>query len=173
VVAAALAARSVALIGFGIDSLIEIFASMVVVWQLAGVGNDRERPALRLIGMAFLALSVYVLIQAIRTLSMRMHAAASIPGIARLAATLAAMLLLSWGKGTTGRLLDNPGLPTESHVTPIDAYLAAAVLMGLMLNATAGWWWADPVAGLVIVYYGLKEGRNALLASSGSASSEK
>ena len=68
------------------------------------------------------------------------------------------MLLLAWGKGITGRQLGNPVLQTESHVTLIDAVLAASVLVGLILNAIAGWWWADPLAGLVIVYYGIKEG---------------
>ena len=68
------------------------------------------------------------------------------------------MLLLAWGKGVTGRQLGNAVLQTESRVTLIDAALAAAVLVGLVLNAVVGWWWADPLAGLVIVYYGLKEG---------------
>lgn len=165
VVLAAIAAHSVALIGFGIDSLIEIFASMVVIWHLKDVGRDRERPALRLIGVAFLALALYVLIQAIRTMVTRAHPGASMSGIAWLAATLIAMLLLSWGKQRTGNLLDNPVLMTEAHVTLIDAYLAAAVLVGLILNAATGWWWADPCAGLVIVYYGFQEARKTLVAS--------
>jgi divalent metal cation (Fe/Co/Zn/Cd) transporter len=167
VVSAAMAAHSVALIGFGIDSLIEIFASTVVVWQLKDVGHDREKPALRLIGGAFFALAIYVLVQAIRTLVTQAHPNTSIPGIAWLAATLVAMLLLSWGKQITGRELGNPVLSTEAHVTLIDAYLAAAVLMGLILNAAIGWWWADPFAGLVIVYYGFKEGQETLLTSRG------
>jgi divalent metal cation (Fe/Co/Zn/Cd) transporter len=166
VVAAAIAARSVALAGFGIDSLIEIFASVLVVWQLKGIGHEREKPALRLIGIASFALAIYVLIQAIRTLVSRAHPVASILGIAWLAATLVAMLLLSWGKRRTGRLLDNPALMTEARVTLIDAYLAAAVLIGLILNAAIRRWWADPFAGLVIVYYGFEEGRKTLLASS-------
>lgn len=168
VVTAALVAHSVALIGFGIDSLIEIFDSMVVVWQLRDVGHDRERPALRLIGGALFALAIYVLIQAIRVLVTQSHPGTSIPGIAWLAATLGAMLLLSLGKQITGKELGNPVLVTESRVTLIDAYLAAAVLFGLLLNLVAGWWWADPVAGLVIVYYGFREGRETLLASGGS-----
>src|SRR5690348_6574632 len=98
VMAAAIAAGSVALAGFGIDSLIEIFAYIVVVWQLKDIGPEREKPARRLIGIAFFALAIYVLIQAIRTFVSRAHPAASILGIAWLAATLAAMLLLSWGK---------------------------------------------------------------------------
>jgi len=161
VVAAAVAAHSVALIGFGIDSLIEIFASVVVVWQLQDAGHERERPALRLIGGAFFALALYILVQATRVLVLRAHPHTSLPGVAWLAATCVAMLLLAWGKRITGTQLNNPVLKTEAHVTLIDAYLAFAVLVGLLLNVVAGWWWADPVAGLVIVYYGFTAGRDA------------
>lgn len=158
---AAIAARSVALAGFGLDSLIEIFASVVVVWQLRGINQGRERMALRLIGTAFFALALYILAQAAYTLVAQIHPARSPLGVAWLAATLAAMLLLAWGKLVTGRQLRNPVLLTEARVTLIDALLAAAVLVGLVLNALLGWWWADPVAALVIVYYGIKEGLTA------------
>jgi len=161
VITAAFAARSVALAGFGLDSLIEIFASVIVVWQLTGVNQHRERRALRLIGGAFFALALYILGQEAFTLILGIRPTTSVGGIAWLAATLIAMLLLSQGKRITGRQLGNPVLATEAHVTLIDAYLAAAVLVGLTLNAAVGWWWADPLAGLVIVYYGIKEGRAA------------
>jgi divalent metal cation (Fe/Co/Zn/Cd) transporter len=161
VLAAAFAAGSVALAGFGLDSLIEIFASVIVVWQLKGVGQNREQRALRLIGLAFFALAIYVLAQSGRSLLSQAHPETSVLGIGWLAATLAVMLLLAWGKHVTGRQLDNPVLKTESRVTLIDAYLAAAVLAGLVLNALFGWWWADPLAGLVIVYYGAREGWEA------------
>jgi divalent metal cation (Fe/Co/Zn/Cd) transporter len=158
VVAAAIAAHSVALAGFGLDSLIEIFASVIVVWQLKGGNEERERRALRLIGGAFFALAVYILVQAGYVLLTHARPDTSIPGIVWLAATLLAMLLLAAGKRQTGTQLGNTILMTESHVTLIDAYLAAAVLIGLVLNAFFGWWWADPLAGLVIVYYGIREG---------------
>ncbi len=158
VVAAAVAARSVALAGFGLDSLIEIFASVVVVWQLNGADKHRERQGLRLIGAAFFALAVYILGQEAFTFISDIRPTTSIGGIAWLAATLIAMLVLAWGKRVTGRQLGNPVLQTEAHVTLIDALLAAAVLVGLVLNALLQWWWADPLAGLVIVYYGIKEG---------------
>lgn len=161
VVAAAFAARSVALAGFGLDSLIEIFASLVVVWQLTGVDCGRERHALRLIGGAFFALAAYILAQEIFSLLADIRPDTSVGGIVWLAATLLAMLGLSWGKRITGTQLGNPVLTTEARVTLVDAYLAAAVLAGLVLNALLGWWWADPLAGLVIVYYALKEGREA------------
>jgi divalent metal cation (Fe/Co/Zn/Cd) transporter len=163
VIVAALAARSVALAGFGLDSLIEIVASIVVVWELTGAGGkERERRALRLIGIAFLCLALYILAQSAYTLLSRSHPHTSMLGIAWLAATLIAMLLLSWGKKMTGERIGNPVLMTEAHVTLIDALLAAAVLIGLVLNAAFGWWFADPLAGLVIVYYGTKEGLAAL-----------
>jgi len=75
--------------------------------------------------------------------------------------TLIAMSLLAWGKYQTGKALNNPVLQTEAHVTLVDAYLAGAVLIGLVLNALFGWWWADPLSGVVIVYYGLREGMHA------------
>jgi len=155
---AARAAHSVALAGFGLDSLIEIFASLVVVWQLKGINQNRERQALRLIGGAFLLLAAYILFQSARTLILAAQPASSPGGIVWLAATLIAMLLLARGKHQTGTRLKNPVLLTEGRVTLIDAYLAAAVLVGLVLNAAIGWWWADPLAGQVIVFYGFKEG---------------
>jgi divalent metal cation (Fe/Co/Zn/Cd) transporter len=158
---AAIAARSVALAGFGLDSLIEIFASVVVVWHLQGIAQDRERPALRLIGGAFFTLAIYVLVQATYTLVTGPRPRTSVLGIVWLAATVIAMLLLARGKHVTGRRLNNPVLATEARVTLIDGILAATVLVGLVLNAVAGYWWADPLAGLVIVYYGLHEGRAA------------
>jgi divalent metal cation (Fe/Co/Zn/Cd) transporter len=161
IIAAAYFAGSVALAGFGIDSLIEIVASVVVVWQLRGAGKDRERRALRLISVAFLLLAVYVLVQSLRTLGGQAHPATSPLGMVWLAATVAVMLLLAWGKHRTGKQLDNQVLLTESRVTLVDAYLAASVLLGVALNALLGWWWADPLAGLVIVYYGIREGLHA------------
>ncbi|HMA35309.1 MAG TPA: cation transporter [Chloroflexia bacterium] len=157
VVAAAVAAQSVALAGFGLDSLIEIVASLVVVWQLQEIHQQRERTALRIIGGAFVLLGVYVLAQSARTFLTQAHPATSLAGIAWLAATLIAMLLLAWGKQRTGQQLGNEVLLREGRVTLIDAYLAAAVLIGLVLNTLFGWWWADPLAGLVIVYYGFRE----------------
>ena len=102
--------------------------------------------------------SIYVLIQSANTLLTQFHPSTSWPGIGWLAATLLAMLLLAWGKRVTGQQLGNPVLLSEARVTLVDALLAAAVLVGLVLNAAFGFWWADPLAGLVIVYYGLREG---------------
>jgi divalent metal cation (Fe/Co/Zn/Cd) transporter len=158
---AAVRTGSAALAGFGLDSAIEIFASVVVIWQLKGVGQGRERQALKLIGAAFIVLATYVLVQSVWTLLANAHPAPSPLGIIWLAVTCAVMLLLAWGKLDTGRQLGNLVLTTEAHVTMIDAALAGAVLTGVGVNALLGWWWADPLAGFVIVYYGLTEGRAA------------
>jgi len=162
VIAAALNARSVALAGFGLDSLIEIGASTVVVWQLKDTAANRERRALRLIGIAFIALAIYIAGQATYTLITTSRPEHSTLGIAWTAVTCAVMLALAAGKARTGKALDNRILQTEGRVTLIDAYLAAAVLLGLLANGALDWWWADPLAGLVIVYYGLREGLQAL-----------
>jgi divalent metal cation (Fe/Co/Zn/Cd) transporter len=157
----AVRAGSAALVGFGLDSLVEIFASVVVIWQLKGVPDGRERRALRLIGSAFYLLAAYVLAQSLWTLVTRSHPARSRLGMAWLAITVVAMVGLSYGKLTVGRALGNVVLRTEARVTLIDAALAVSVLVGIGLNAVLGWWWADPLEGLVIVYYGVKEGREA------------
>jgi divalent metal cation (Fe/Co/Zn/Cd) transporter len=158
---AAVQAGSAALAGFGLDSAIEIFASVVVVWQLKGLEQGRESLALKLIGTAFVALVVYVFVQSVWTLLANAHPIPSPLGIVWLAVTCVVMLLLAWGKLVTGRQLGNVVLTTEARVTLIDAALAGAVLVGVSLNALLGWWWADPLAGLVIVYYGLTEARAA------------
>jgi len=159
---AATRAGSVALAGFGLDSLIEIGASIVVVWQLTGTAANRERTAMRLIGTAFMLLAVYIAAQSLYVVMRGEQPAVSLAGIAWTAVTCVVMLALAYGKTRVGAALDNPVLRTESRVTLVDAYLAGAVLVGLVLNALVGWWWADPLAGLIIVVYGLKEGWEAL-----------
>jgi divalent metal cation (Fe/Co/Zn/Cd) transporter len=161
VLGAAWLARSVALAGFGLDSVIEIFASVVVVWQLKGVDKGRERTALRLIGTAFFALAVYILVQGAYTLLSGTRPDPSPGGMLWLLLTFVAMMALAYGKDRTGKALGNVVLISESRVTVVDGVLAGTVLIGLVLNALFGWWWADPLAGLVIVYYGIKEGMHA------------
>jgi divalent metal cation (Fe/Co/Zn/Cd) transporter len=157
---AAISARSVALAGFGLDSLIEIGASTVVIWELSGTGEERQRHGLRLIGYAFAALAVYLLAQSSVVLATGHHPRHSALGIIWTAVTAAAMFALAAGKARTGRALDNPVLRTEGRVTMIDGILAVAVLIGLTLNAALGWWWADPAAGYVLVYYAAREIRH-------------
>jgi divalent metal cation (Fe/Co/Zn/Cd) transporter len=162
-VVAAWAAKSVALAGFGLDSLIEIGASVVVVWELTGTGKQRQRRALRLIGGAFVALAIYLLVQSTWALVTGYHPHHSIAGIGWTAVTVVVMFALAAGKTRTGAQLKNPVLRTEGRVTLIDGILAAAVLVGLALNAGFGWWWADPLAGYVLVYYAAREAREIFL----------
>jgi divalent metal cation (Fe/Co/Zn/Cd) transporter len=157
-------ASSVALAGFGLDSLIEIGASTVVLWELSGTGAARQQRALRLIGAAFIALAVYLLAQSGIALISGHHASQSTLGIVWTATTAAVMFSLAAGKTRAGRALGNPVLITEGKVTLIDGVLAVAVLVGISLNAAFGWWWADPAAGLVIVYYAAREAHHIFTA---------
>jgi hypothetical protein len=128
--------------------MIEIGASTLVTWHLRDTADQaRERRALRLIGFEFVGLAIYVSAQAAYSLVAADRPHHTVPGIAWTAATCAAMAALALAKGRTGRAIDNQVLLTESRVILIDAYLAAAVLVGLLLNAVVGWWWADPLAG--------------------------
>ena len=154
---AAIGAWSVALAGFGLDSLIEIGASAVVLWELAGAGEEREQRALRLIGAAFVALAIYLALQSVIVLAAGFRPKPSAVGIVWAALTAIAMFALAYGKRRVGRALDNPVLSTEARVTAIDGLLACAVLIGLVLNAGLGWWWADPAVGFVIVCYAVGE----------------
>jgi len=159
---AAVRAGSIAIGGFGLDSVVEIGASTVVISELTDTSGTRRGRALRLIGWGFSAIAAYIAVQSIWLLAAGVHPGHSPLGIAWAAVTLAAMLALAWGKLRTGAGLGNPVLQAEGRVTLVDAYLAAAVLVGLLLNALLGWWWADPAAGLVIVFYGVREARAAL-----------
>jgi len=161
-VVAAVRSGSAAAAGFGFDSAIEIGASLVVVWELASTHHDRERIALKFIGCAFVVLAVYVTAQAAYSLIGGHHPGHSTLGIVWSAATCVVMLGLARGKALTGRALGNPVLQAEGRVTLVDACLAGAVVAGLTLNAALGWWWADPLAGLVIVAYALREARATL-----------
>jgi divalent metal cation (Fe/Co/Zn/Cd) transporter len=153
----ALTSASTALAGFGLDSLIEIGASAVVIWELSGTGEARQRRALRVIGVAFLALAAYLLALSTFALVTQHHPDGSVAGIAWTAVTAAVMFTLAALKTRTGRALDNPVLRTEGRVTTIDGLLAVVVLVGVLLDTLLGWWWADPLAGLVIVYYAVRE----------------
>ncbi|BCJ33477.1 hypothetical protein Athai_09800 [Actinocatenispora thailandica] len=160
---AAIRARSVALAGFGLDSLIEIGASVVVVWELSGAGATRQRRGLRLIGAAFTALAAYLAVQSTVVLAEGFRPGHSPAGIGWTAVTAAVMFALAAGKARTGAALGNPVLATEGRVTLVDGILAVAVLTALLLNATLGWWWADPLAGYVLAGYAAREVRTIWL----------
>jgi len=159
---AAVVARSVALAGFGFDSVIEIGASTVVLWELADATQARRRRAMRIIGSAFVALALYLGIQSTIVLAVGFRPHHSAIGIVWTALTAVAMFALASGKAKVGARLNNPVLKAEGRVTMIDGILATAVLVGLVLNTFVGWWWADPVTGYVILYYALREARTSL-----------
>ena len=159
---AAYLAKSVALAGFGVDSLIEIGASTVVLWELAGASQSRQRTASRLIGASFIALAVYLCVQSTFVLVIGFHSHHSNPGILWTALTALVMFALAAAKFRTGEALNNPVLKAEGHVTFIDGVLAASVLLGLVLNAIVGWWWADPAASYVILFYAVREAAQIL-----------
>ena len=158
---AALGARSVALAGFGLDSVIEIGASIVVLWELADVSQARRRAALRMIGTAFVALAIYLAVQSTVVLAVGFRPRHSALGVLWTAVTALTMFVLAAGKIRVGVALNNPVLKAEGRVTMIDGVLASAVTLALILNTFVGWWWADPAAGYVILYYALREARSA------------
>jgi divalent metal cation (Fe/Co/Zn/Cd) transporter len=160
-VASGVVAKSIALVGFGLDSTVEIFAAGVVIWQLRGVSEEREERALRLIALSFFALAAYVVVEATRDLVIGAEAGESVVGIGLATASLLAMPALGLAKRRTGQRLDSPTLVADSAETLLCAYLSVILLAGLVLNATVGWSWADPVAAIGIAGLAVREGREA------------
>ena len=161
-VTAGVVAGSVALVGFGLDSVVEVSSGLVILWQFRHpLPETRERQALRLMALSFFALAAYVTVESIRSLWIG-HAADHSPvGIALAAVSLVIMPFLSWAQRRTGRQLESATVVADSTQTLLCTYLSAVLLAGLVLNATLGWSWADPVAGLVIAAVAAKEGREA------------
>jgi divalent metal cation (Fe/Co/Zn/Cd) transporter len=159
-VAAGIAAGSIALVGFGLDSLVEVFAGSVVLWRLRSEDEDRERRALRLIAVSFFALAAYVVAEAVRDLLVGAESEESIVGIVLAAVSLTLMPALAVAKRRTGRALDDPVIVADSKETLLCSYLSVVLLAGLLLSGF-GLWWADPLAALVIAGLALKEGREA------------
>jgi divalent metal cation (Fe/Co/Zn/Cd) transporter len=156
-------ASSVALIGFGLDSVIEVSSAAAVAWQFAGSDPQRrERAALRVIGWSFFALAVYVSAEAVRALLGGGEADRSPVGIALVAVSVVVMPVLSRAQRRAGRELGSASAVADSQQTLLCTYLSAAVLAGLVLDAALGWWWADPVAALVLAVLAVREGRGAL-----------
>ena len=158
-ITAGVLASSIALTGFGLDSVIEFFSAVIVVWQLRG--EDRETRAVRLIGVTFFALAAYLTAESIHDLITRARPGESIAGIAVSAAALIVMPVLAIAKRRTGQALGNRTLIADSAETAFGAYTSAAALAGVGLNTTLGWWWADPTAALVIAGLAVKEGIEA------------
>ncbi len=150
-----------ALVGFGADSLIELMAGLVVLWRLASAHAMAERRAQQMIAVSFYVLSAYVAVEAIQSLATQRHPAVSWVGIGLSIVTLAAMPPLATAKAKVADALGSSATKSESRQTMLCAYLSAALLFGLGLNALLGWWWADPVTALGIAAVALREGRDA------------
>lgn len=160
-IAAGAAASSIALIGFGLDSSVEVLSAFVILWQFHGVAHDREQRALRLIGVSFFALATYVAAQAIVDLVRAEEPESSGVGIGLAVVSLIVMPVLAHAKRVTGRAMHSTTVVADSNQTTLCAYLSGVLLVGLVLNATVGWWWADPLAALGIAALAAKEGREA------------
>ncbi|MBW0088974.1 cation transporter [Pseudonocardia sp. KRD-184] len=155
-------ASSVALIGFGLDSLIEVGSAAAVAWQFAGADpRRREQVALRAIAWSFFALAAYVTAESARALLGGAEAERSTVGIVLVAVSVVVMPFLSLAQRRAGTELGSASAVADSKQTLLCTYLSAAVLVGLVLNAALGWWWADPVAGLVLAVLAVREGRAA------------
>ncbi|MFJ8670122.1 cation transporter [Streptomyces sp. NPDC093600] len=158
-------ASSSALVGFGLDSIIEVSSAAAVAWQFSArehaLREAREKKALRIIAVSFFALAAFVTVDAIRVLTGSGEAQPSIPGIVLAALSLAVMPFLSAAQRKAGRELGSASAVADSKQTLLCTYLSAVLLLGLVANATLGWSWADPVAALVIAAIAVKEGREA------------
>lgn len=161
-VAAGAIASSIALVGFGLDSVVEVMSGLVILWQFRHpLPETRERQALRLIAVSFFALAGYVTVESARSLLGARGPEHSPLGIGIAAASLLVMPFLSWAQRRTGRELGSGSVVADSKQTLLCTYLSAVLLLGLVLNATLGWGWADPVAGLVIAAVAVREGLEA------------
>lgn len=154
-------AGSIALVGFGLDSFIEVFAAAVVLWRMLGASEEREHTALRCIGLSFFALAAYLLVDASHDLITMSKPETSTVGIIVTVVSLLVMPLLARAKRDTGQRLGNASLVADAKESRLCAYLSASVLVGLALHSLFGWWWADPLAALVIAALAVREGREA------------
>jgi divalent metal cation (Fe/Co/Zn/Cd) transporter len=163
-VTAGIVASSIALVGFGVDSLIECLSGGILLWrlQLHEADERRERIAVRLVGISFFLLAAYVCFDATKTLALREEPHASIVGIVLSCASLIVMPLLARAKRRVASRLESRSLGADSRQTDLCAYLSAILLGGLAFNALLGWWWADPIAGLIMVPIIAREGIETL-----------
>ena len=161
-IAAGVAASSVALVGFGLDSIVEMGSGLVILWQFRHpLPESREKRALRLIGISFFALAAYVVFESLRALLGDGEAEPSHVGIALALASLAIMPVLSWAQRRTGRALGSGSVVADSKQTLLCTYLSAVLLAGLAANAVLGWSWVDPLVALVIAGVAVREGLEA------------
>jgi divalent metal cation (Fe/Co/Zn/Cd) transporter len=161
-ITAGLIAGSIALVGFGLDSVVEVSSGLIILWQFRHpLPESRERRALRLMALSFFALAAYVTFESVRALLGGHETDASPVGIALAATSLVVMPFLSWAQRRTGRSLGSNAVVADSTQTLLCTYLSAVLMAGLVLNATLGWSWADPIAGLVIAAVAAREGLEA------------
>ena len=160
-IGAGLVAGSIALVGFGFDSVIEVSSGAIILWRLVA-GEHREQVALKLVGISFLALAAYVAFDAVKSLWFVEAPDASYIGIAIAALSLVVMPILARAKRKVAAQINSRAMHADSRQTDICTYLSAILLGGLGLNALFGWWWADPIAGLIMVPIVVKEGVDAL-----------
>jgi divalent metal cation (Fe/Co/Zn/Cd) transporter len=161
-ITAGLVAGSVALVGFGLDSAVEVSSGLIILWQFRHrMPEQREEQALRLMAIAFFALAAYVAFESVRALVGSDDPDPSPVGVAIAATSLLVMPFLSWAQRRTGKALGSNAVVADSTQTLLCTYLSAVLLAGLLLNLTLGWSWADPIAGLVIAAVAVKEGREA------------
>jgi divalent metal cation (Fe/Co/Zn/Cd) transporter len=161
-ITAGVVAGSVALVGFGLDSVVEVSSGLIILWQFRHkLPESREQQALRLMAFSFFALAAYVTFESVRALVSGHDPDPSPVGIGLAAASLVIMPFLSWAQRRTGKALGSNAVVADSTQTLLCTYLSAVLLVGLVLNATLGWSWADPIAGLVIAAVAVKEGREA------------
>jgi divalent metal cation (Fe/Co/Zn/Cd) transporter len=158
---------SIALMGFGIDSFIETFSGGILLWRLHAEyrGHDAkrvERKALKLVGVSFILLAAYLTFESAKSLIRREAPEGSVIGIVVAVLSLLVMPWLAYQKRTTARNLSSAALKADSRQTSLCAYLSVILLVGLLLNALVGWWWADPIAGLCMVPIIANEGCEAL-----------
>jgi divalent metal cation (Fe/Co/Zn/Cd) transporter len=160
--AAGTIASSSALVAFGLDSVVEVLSAAAVAWQFSVADHERrERVAMRLIAVSFFGLAAFVSIDAVRSLATQEPAEHSTVGIILAAVSLAVMPVLSWAERRTGRELGSGSAVADSKQTLLCTYLSGVLLVGLVLNSTLGWSWADPLAALMIAAVAVKEGRDA------------
>ena len=166
-VGAGLVAGSVALVGFGFDSAIEVTSGAVLLWRLRADGDPARREqveavSIRIVGMCFLVLALYIAYDSIRTLLLGEPPERSLPGIALAVASLIVMPVLAKAKRKVARAIASDALAADAKQTELCMYLSAILLGGLALNAAFGWWWADPAAGLLMIPIVVREGLSGL-----------
>ncbi|CAN5123167.1 cation transporter [soil metagenome] len=161
-ITAGIVAGSVALIGFGLDSVVEVSSGLIILWQFSHrIPESRERLALRLLAFSFFALAAYVGFESTRALIVGSQADPSRVGIALAAVSLVVMPFISLAQRRTGRALGSNAVYADGTQTLLCTYLSAVLLVGLLLNSTLGWSWADPIAGLVTAAVAIREGLSA------------